>query len=308
MDPVSAWMPLSHRTRHTSARAKREIRLRIDERAGASFAPAPNARPQLRLGKVHAWSSADGRRLELLGGVTAGVVDFRSGRADLTATSGQASEAGAHTHEIHSLLTLVSGVLLTGLGAALSHAGAVVVPGGGALLLVGDSHTGKSTTCVNLAMQGWGFLSDDQTVLRDVEGRMVVEGWLRTFHLDRGWGSGAPAGLRENAAPLELAPGRWQPSAACAGLLLTGIAPDQPTRLTPVSAGEALANLIRQSPWLLADPAAAPAGLALLTRVAEAPAFRLSLGLDTFEDGARLASLIRRTVERSGDPAPDVVP
>jgi hypothetical protein len=68
---------------------------------------------------------------------------------------------------------------------------------------------------------------------------------------------------------------------------------DRPTRLLAHPAGEALAGLLRQSPWLLADRGAAPGVLALLQQAAEAPAHGLRLGLDTYRDAPRLADILR---------------
>jgi hypothetical protein len=55
---------------------------------------------------------------------------------------------------------------------------------------------------------------------------------------------------------------------------------------------DAIAGLVRQSPWLLADPVAAPDVLGLLKTMALKPAYRLSLGLDSFRDGAVVAGVL----------------
>src|SRR5213078_512204 len=54
--------------------------------------------------------------------------------------------------------------------------------------------------------------------------------------------------------------------------------------------GNALARLVRQTPWLLACRRTAPAVLALLTRAVADGAFSLRLGRDTYRDAARLAA------------------
>jgi hypothetical protein len=53
-----------------------------------------------------------------------------------------------------------------------------------------------------------------------------------------------------------------------------------------------LSELIRQSPWLMGDRIAAPALLELLREAASGCARRISLGLDTFADPARLAAVV----------------
>jgi len=88
-------------------------------------------------------------------------------------------------------------MLVGRLGGALIHGGAIVDDDGGAWLLVGDSHAGKTTTCVSLVDAGWRYLADDQVVLRrDGANSLVVEGWPREPHLDAGWTSGTITGQR----------------------------------------------------------------------------------------------------------------
>ena len=85
-----------------------------------------------------------------------------------------------------------------------------------------------------------------------------------------------------------------------AGILLPVVQRDQPTTLARVSAGQALAELVRQSPWLLAHRGVAAAGITLLSRAALSPAFALTLGLDTYGDPAHLRALV--TTAGSGRP------
>ncbi|HET6232977.1 MAG TPA: hypothetical protein VFE05_23065, partial [Longimicrobiaceae bacterium] len=61
-------------------------------------------------------------------------------------------------------------------------------------------------------------------------------------------------------------------------------------------AADALAALIRQSPWLLADRAAAPAVLALLQSAAGHPAFALRVGLDAYRDASAVIAQLRAAV------------
>jgi hypothetical protein len=118
---------------------------------------------------------------------------------------------------------------------------------------------------------------------------LTAEGWPRTFHLDPGWRSGTPCGgRREDIDPRALLAGRWRHRAPVAGLLFPTVVADAQTHLEPVSRGEALALLLRQSPWLLADRTTASGVLLLLTAAAELPAYRLTLGLDTYQDLDRL--------------------
>ncbi|HEU4455937.1 MAG TPA: hypothetical protein VFR81_22920, partial [Longimicrobium sp.] len=196
--------------------------------------------------------------------------------------------------DLYSMVTLSCALLLGRLGRALVHAAAVVAPGGGCLLLAGDTHAGKSTTAVNLIGAGWPFVSDDHVVLsRGADGRLRVEGWPRRFHLDEGWEQGAPLHRRGELDPHERWPGAWRRAAPLAGLLFPRVEAAFPTALAPLPGSQALAGLLRQSPWLLADRAAAGGVLALLTAACESPAFSLRLGLDSYRDAGRLVEVLR---------------
>jgi hypothetical protein len=208
----------------------------------------------------------------------------------LHADPARADEAAA---DLHSMLTVTSALLLAGLGRALVHAAGVVAPDGGGWLLVGDARAGKSTTCATLVRAGWDYLSDDQVVVSTGTGGVVAESWLRPFHLDRGWTKGNVIGDRLEVVPNALGPGQWQRAAPLVGLVYPTVDAKHPTELTAISPGEALAGLLRQSPWLLADRRAAAAVLALLQRGVETTAcHRLRLGLDTYRDGERLAAIL----------------
>lgn len=195
--------------------------------------------------------------------------------------------------DLYSMLTISAAMLVGRLGRALVHGAGVVPPGGNAWLIVGDAKSGKSTTCANLIAAGWDYVSDDQVVLRKTDsGETRIEGWPRDFHLDEGWGRGTPTGRRRAVDASSLGPGRWRRMADLSGILLTRVTGAHRTELWPARPGDALAALIRQAPWLLADPPVAPLCLEVLRGVAARPAFQLVLGRDTFHDPGRLAGLL----------------
>lgn len=252
---------------------------------------APPARPErertLELGRVDAW--VDGDRTLMVGaeGVH-GRVDLRTGEAELGAP--EDGDPDVVQWPLYSAATLACALLLGRLGRALVHAAAVVPPGGGAWLLVGDSHAGKTTTTANLVRAGWRYVSDDHVVLRrDADGRVVVEGLPRPFHLDEGYEEGVVHRRRGSTDARERFPGAWVRTAPLAGLLFPRVQADEPTGLGPANAGDALSALLRQSPWLLADRGCAPQILALLRQAALLPAHALRLGMDTYTDPALLA-------------------
>jgi hypothetical protein len=252
--------------------------------ATAPPAERPDRHRTLALGSVDVWVDDD--RVVLAG--SRGV----EGALDLAALRGEigvplrepaAGRGAAADGEVFSACTVAASLLLGRLSRALVHAAAVVPPGGEGWLLVGDARAGKTTTCATLLSGGWSYVSDDHVVLRrGTSGILEVEGWPRPFHLDGGWERGEPLGHREPVDPRRRWPGRWRRSAPVAGLLFPRVAAGEATRLEAIDGAEALAALLRQSPWLLADRRAAPAVLALLRDAAALPARLLRLGRDAY--------------------------
>jgi hypothetical protein len=256
--------------------------------------PTPAGMPVLRLGGADAWvDAAAGRATFRCGAGSAGTMDLAGGAAELVVAPFDAERRDAVAWDLYSMCTLACALLLGRMHRALAHAAAVVAPRGGAWLLAGDTHAGKSTTAVNLIEAAWRFVSDDHVVLfREPDGRICVEGWPRRFHLDEGWEDGSPAHRRGEIDPHARWPGGWQRTAPLAGLLFPRVDPHLPTELFPLPAADALAGLMRQSPWLLADRACAAEVLGFLRAACERPAYALRLGLDTYRDTARLLQVL----------------
>lgn len=283
---IAHWLPLlpyEERTPHPHGSVVRVVR-------GDPHKP-PAAPPALRLGTADAWVEGDAAVLAGKSAGCSGGVDLRAGTAELRAPNGASGDTVGW--ELYSMASLACALLLNRMGRTLAHAGGVVAPDGGAWLLVGDTHAGKSTTVANLLRCGWGYVSDDNVVLARGGGGIEVEGWPRHFHMDEGWAAGAPLGRRGAIDPRERWPGQWTDAAPLAGLLFPRVEPAQPTELAPLAAGGALTGLLRQSPWLLADRGSAPAVLALLRDAAARPAFTLRLGLDSYADPPLLAERLR---------------
>ena len=292
---IESWLPqeLSDCLPVTTKSARIALRAGAPGRLGQGV-----GRPTFALGSVTGWVD-EAKQTVLLHGTAAGctgVVRLGERRAELRAP---AAERDGTAADLCSMLTLASALLLGRSGRALVHAAAAVAPDGGAWLLVGDARSGKSTSCASLVTLGWDYLSDDQLVLSGSEGSLVAEGWLRPFHLDEGWANGRATGLRRTTLPGSLGPGRWRRTARVAGLLLPQVEPGQPTHLTPLSPAEALAGLVRQSPWLLADRVAATSVLGILRGAAGHPAYRLHLGLDAYRERERLGACLRESAGAS---------
>jgi hypothetical protein len=271
-----------------------EVRASIHVRAGGPTAAVPAGPAAFELRGVEGWLRPDGAIL-LHGpdGRVSGAVHPAAHRAELRVRVRRDAreEMGVETV---AALTLASAFLLPRLGRTLVHAGAVIGPDGRAWLLAGGTFSGKSTTCVNLIRAGWDYLADDHVVLgREEDGGVTVEGWPRRFNLDHGYASGASEGVRSRVDPDAFGPGRWRRSAALGGLLFPRVDAGFPTVLAPLHPAGALSRLLQQSPWLLADRAAAAPVLALLQAAASAPACELRLGSDTYRDPPRLTAVLR---------------
>lgn len=247
---------------------------------------APDFPVTMRGARVDGWVEGDGA--VLAGRGVGGTVDLGALRARIAVSAGT-GDAEETQIGVHDALTFAAALLLGRQGRVLVHGAAVLAPGGGAWLLAGKTHSGKTTTCANLIRSGHDYLSDDQVVV-DAELRAV--GWPRRFTLDHGYDAGTSLGVRSPADPARFGPGRRRSAAPLAGLIFPWIEADEPSRVEPAGAAGALAALVRHSPWLMADPPSAPPLLALLTRMAHLPAYGLRLGRDTLADPARVSALL----------------
>jgi hypothetical protein len=300
---VEQWVP-RYRVRldgEAPPAERAEIRVAPDGADGVRR-PAEEVRRTFVLDTIETWVD-DGARTATMASVAtgaAGIIDLEARRATIgpgepPGAPRADADAARLAWDVYSMLTASAALLLGRLHRALVHAGAVVTPGGRGWLLVGDAFAGKSTTCANLIIAGWDYVSDDQGVLsRDdssgTAGRLRIEGWPRTMHMDEAWERGeAPLRRRRDFDPSALGPGRWRADAPVAGMLFPRVEANAPTTLLPLPQGAALAQLLRQTPWLMADRVAAPEILAILRAAAALPAYELRLGLDTYKDGALLA-------------------
>lgn len=283
---TTRWLPLGLGESTGGSRASIQVKT-------GDVGEAPGTMPTLTVGPVRGWM-AD-RYLVLRGALAGGDVDLAAGRAVLRVPAGSGSTGEG---DVYGMLTIAAGVLVAGLGRALIHGAAVAPPGNSAWVLVGDSGSGKSTTCATLCRAGWSYLSDDQVILSPAERGVSVEGWVRPFHLDTGWERGERSGERGTRRAADLFPGQGRVVAPLAGLLLPRVAARQSTALSAADPAEALAELVRQSPWVLLDRGAAPLVLDLLSTAASRcrPPWRLSLGTDSYGSAERMSSVLAAIV------------
>jgi hypothetical protein len=249
----------------------------------------PAGAPTLSLLDVTAWVDGDAVLLRSLDGRLDGALEL--------AGSGGMLGIGDDAHP-EPLLTIATALLLGRLGRALVHAAGVVAPDGRVWLLVGDTHAGKSTTVATLVRGGWGWLADDQVILRAAGQSATVEGWPRAPNLDAGYQRGEIEGRRVGNTLDAIAAPPLRGEHPLGGILLPAVAPSSPTTTRTATGADGLAALVRQSPWILADPVAAPTILALLQGAAGLPVAELRLGADSYGRPGPLLEALRPLVDR----------
>ena len=293
---ASPWLPLHTRPPRAEPVRAAVVDVEALDASRACEHVHPHEPPLLHFGGVRVVERAPDTLLLAGASAARGRLGLDARAARIEAPASGAADAAAR--DVYSMLTLASAFLVGRLDAALVHAGCVVDPNGRAWALVGDSHAGKTTTCVSLvAGGGWHWLADDQIVLRrHDDGGIAVEGWPRRAHLDEGWRSAVVTGRRA-AMDLRVQWGdRWMARAPFGGMLLPVVHPDATTSLSRATPAAALAALVRQSPWLMADRGAAHAVLTLLRDAAARPAFTLVLGRDVYARGELLAERLAPAV------------
>ena len=287
---VAPWIPLRREPANDDRGSCATLTVHAAEDRIAPLVPVTTANdvpPTLTLGGVAA--HVDGDRASLAGPAgTRGEVDLSNGLAALWL------DPTTPLQEIHGALTLTAALLLGRMRRALVHAAAVVDPRGQGWLLVGDSHSGKTTTCATLIAGGWRYVADDQVVITESDDTLTAEGWPRVAHLDRGWSAAEVTRTRVEADLTSIQRDAWTTSARLRGVWFTGVNADQPTTLAAIPPADALARLIRQSPWLLADARNASSALSLLSRVASLRCATLSLGRDSYARAETLIHALER--------------
>ena len=286
---VKAWIPRNAIPDHDGASFPAHISVAVAGRPvhGEDGSSGSRDKPALTLDGVSLWLHDDRGVMQGRTPVL-GAIDFQNQRADVRLPIG--ADDDSLRGEAYSMLTIATAMLLLHQGAALIHAGAVAAEDG-AWLLVGDTHSGKSTTCLNLIRGGCAHLADDQVVLTQKRDVISVHGWPRDFHLDEGWRSGERAGRRSTIDPSDFTL-RTMRVAPLAGSIMVRVDGESPSTVSRAAPTEALAALVRQAPWFLADRTRARRGFELLSRAASLPAYSLSAGSDVYTDADRLMRVL----------------
>jgi hypothetical protein len=283
---VESWIPLgAPLTRENTAAHSSDITVRAARAEVGRVHDRSEAPALLRLGSARAIRQTDGS-IALFGeSATHALVELDAQRAIVEVVregDGRQSRAGG---DVYSMLTIAAALVLASKEMALVHAGGVVDRSGGAWLVIGDSHSGKTSTCTALVDAGWSFLADDQIVLSREPDALRVWGWPRKAHLDDGWARGDVTGERGVVSLVERWPARVLAWAPLAGVLLPSVMAAHTTEARAVHPAEMLTALIRQSPWLISDALIASRVLPLMQFASMTRAYELVLGRDSYARG-----------------------
>jgi hypothetical protein len=190
--------------------------------------------------------------------------------------------------------------LLRRVGAYIVHASAVALAGR-ALILVGRSGSGKTTTSLQLMLQGWGYLANDALLMRrETSGLMALptanEIGIRPKTIDL-FPTLATAITTVNGDAIIPSPasvgGEWAAPAHAAVICFPTIAPNQPeTRVEAIPRAVALARLMEQSVDVWDEPMLA-AHTRFLTQLShQCACYDVHLGHDTSALPTQLADLV----------------
>ena len=236
---------------------------------------------------------------------TTAQLDPASGTGTVSLHAGTDADLTRRRAALFDALTLSLLILLRHRDRYMVHA-AALVRGEAGYLLVGKSHSGKSTLAFSLVRQGWGYLSDDMVLLCLEEGRIEAMPLGRDFRL-------TPESVRlfpELDVSQTTGPGgdgKWHidvealyPSqfAACCiprVLLFPEIMRRDESELLPLGRTEALLHLISQTTFVSPASHLAARQLDVLKRlVNQAHAYRLLAGQDLRSDPTLFAKLLAR--------------
>lgn len=206
-------------------------------------------------------------------------------------------------------------------GLFLLHGAVLKTPQGEGVVLAGNSRQGKTTLSVALARSGFDFLTDDLSFIDDT-GRLRP--FLRDLHVDPVLARHFPElDFLKNTPPyFALNPKRALSRAhleklyssqgcklvenvtAPAYVLFPKIRPVSNSRLSPLTKGQALAEIIAPSVLIFLADEDTPKHLTCLQNLIEgARCFDLVLGQDVFHDPSKISDLIQNlTQNRSEEP------
>ncbi len=188
------------------------------------------------------------------------------------------------------------------------HAAGLLDPASGrGALFVGPSGSGKTTFTLKLTESGWRYISDDMIVLRETDAGLEAEGLRRLFSVAAPSlaGSSLPRLDEALGAPVASDPRkrRLEPSIIFPDgqahhcrpgvLFFPQVTDTAVTAVNPMSAREAMQQLMRSCPWATYDEHTAEDYLRVLARLAnQCRSYELRAGRDLMLDARGAADVI----------------
>ncbi|HVF54767.1 MAG TPA: hypothetical protein VM934_01375 [Pyrinomonadaceae bacterium] len=180
------------------------------------------------------------------------------------------------------------------------HGGGVVEPSGEmAVLFVGPSGSGKSTLTTQMAAAGWQYLSDDSLLLSEGGRGVEARGLRRAFavteqtidaaglaHLREATTGPVPFDpLKRRFEPREVFPSGFAHSSLPRAIFFPLVTHERESRLKALSQSEAMARLLKMSPWACYDKFSARSHLGVLSELArQSASYELFAGTDLLGD------------------------
>ncbi len=179
------------------------------------------------------------------------------------------------------------------------HAGTARDPEGRGWMLIGNSHSGKSTTVALLARRGWQIGSEDAVFLTERESRVAAFGFRDQIALRPGGvdllacTGGVPVPRRNKQAfTVEELGGTWTPVIE-PDIVVFADGTGERTHLKPAEPAEILRRLIQNSPWVMFEATAATEYLQILSRLGrQARCYKATLGPDIFDRSDALMGML----------------
>jgi hypothetical protein len=164
------------------------------------------------------------------------------------------------------------------------HSAAAVDPRTGkGVLIVGPSGSGKSTLSVHLASAGWPFLTDDVVLLGRESAAVTAWPLRRCFAVM----SDTVEAEKRLFLPHEVFAASFKDSCVPAILLFPALTGASHSDVSPLSPADAMARLIRMSPWCCYDRTTASDHLGVLSALAkQAAGYSLLAGRDLLDPQA----------------------
>jgi hypothetical protein len=217
----------------------------------------------------------------------------------------------AHARRPLSLVNVMSYVLEASLrrcGLFQLHGSGVTAPNEDrGVLIIGASGSGKSTLATLLAARGWSYLTDDALLLNLEQERVRARGIRKFFAASQKTLSACAVPDIENAlgppitsdpskrrlAPEIAFPGMARESCIPEMLVFSSITSNPKSVVRPLSAAQAMAQLIKLNPWASYDATTAREHLGLLSTLAnQCRSFSLAAGLDILAQASYAAELL----------------